>query len=539
MDPSDFKPEQSTDLLAAIIDSSEDAIVAKSLDGTILSWNKGAERIFGYAPVEAIGRSIRIIIPADRQNEEDDVLAHVRRGEKVDHFETVRIRKDGREVQISLTVSPVRDNQGRIIGASKVVRDITQRKWAEKEREQLLAKTEDALHKAEEALHKAEEANRLKEDFLATVSHELRNPLTAILGWATLLEHGKLDPEKTARAVAAIKNNAQAQNQLIGDLLDISRVVAGRLRLDVQPLLPIAPVESALESIRPAAEAKRIRLQVMLDPSAGPVVGDLVRLQQVFWNLLSNAVKFTPREGHVEVCLQRIDSHVEMMVSDTGIGIDPELLPFVFDRFRQGESGANRRAGGLGLGLAIVRSLVELHGGEVRAESKGPGQGAAFTVTLPLMSARPLLETKERSHTETGENVLPLEKAPSLKGLRVLVVDEEESAREIVSLILSQADAQIRTAESAEAALNILDEWQPDILVSDVGMPEVDGYDLIRQIRARPAKTGGSIPAAALTAYARTEDRLRVLSAGYQTHVQKPVQPVELITVVASLARRL
>jgi PAS domain S-box-containing protein len=492
-----------------------------------LSWNGGAERIFGYEAAEAIGRNIRIIIPPDRQGEEDDVLAHVRRGEKLDHFETVRRSKDGREVHISLTVSPVRDNQGRIIGASKVARDITQRKRSEEEREQLLAMNEAALRKAEEA-------NRLKEDFLATVSHELRNPLTSILGWAALLEQGKLDAEKTARAVAAIQRSAQAQDQLIGDLLDISRIVAGRLRLDVQPFLPIEALEAALESIGPAVEAKRIRLHVVLDPSAGPILGDPARLQQVFWNLLSNAVKFTPREGHVEVFLRRIDSHIEAVVSDTGIGITPELLPFVFDRFRQGDSGTSRRTGGLGLGLAIARSLIELHGGELRAESKGLGQGAAFTVRLPLMSAQRPLETQQSIHPASGGN----EKAPSLKGLRVLLVDDEESAREVVSLILSQADAQVRTAESAAAALNILDQWRPDILVSDVGMPQVDGYDLIRLIRARPAESGGSIPAAALTAYARTEDRLRVLSAGYQTHVQKPVQPIELITVVASLARR-
>jgi len=522
--------DDARDRLAAIVDSSDDAIVSKTLQGFITSWNRGAEKIFGYTPAEAIGQHITLIIPSDRQDEEIDVLAHIGRGEKVDHFETVRQAKDGRKVNISLTVSPVRDARGRIIGASKVARDITARKLAEEEQERLTAQ-------ALAARRTAEEANRLKDDFLATVSHELRNPLNSIVGWAGLLSSGKLDPKKTSRAIEAITRAAQAQDQIINDLLDVSRIISGRLRLDIRPLRLVEVLETAIETIRPAAEAKEIRLQVLLDPAASPMAGDPDRLRQVFWNLLSNAVKFTPKNGRIQIHSQRIDSHVEIIISDTGIGIEPEFLPFVFDRFRQGDSGPNRQSPGLGLGLAIVRSLVELHGGTVWVESKGKGWGSSFSVILPTMIS-PSASDKVRAHP-TIEDIQSAEIGPSLQHLRVLVVDDEEGAREITSAILTQAQAEVRTAASASEALEVLDEWQPDVLVADLGMPEVDGYQLIRQVRARGPQRGGDVPAAALTAYARTQDRMRVLSAGFQIHIPKPIQPAELITVVASLAKRM
>ncbi|MBV8453341.1 MAG: response regulator, partial [Deltaproteobacteria bacterium] len=453
------------------------------------------------------------------------------RGEKVDHFETVRQTKDGRKLDISLTVSPIKDAHGRIIGASKVARDITLQKRADEERERIIAREEAARRTAEEA-------NRLKDDFLATVSHELRNPLNSIVGWAGLLRSGKLDEKTIARAVDAILRGAQAQDQIISDLLDIARIVNGRLRLDIRPVQLIEVLESTIDAIRPTAEAKQIRLQALLDPSASPLAGDPDRLRQVFWNLLSNAVKFTLKNGRIQIVSQRLNSHIEIVVSDSGIGIEPEFLPYVFDRFRQGDSGSNRQSSGLGLGLAIVRNLVELHGGTVRVESKGRGQGASFTVRLPTLIALTAGDKEERVHP-TAEEIPSAETGPSLMNLRVLVVDDEAGAREVTSTILTHALAEVRTAESASEALQIMNQWQPDVLVADIGMPNVDGYEFIRQVRARSPQEGGAVPAAALTAYARTQDRMRVLSEGYQMHVPKPIQPAELVMVVASLAKRL
>ncbi len=526
----EFKAYEVSALLAAIVDSSDDAIVSKTLEGIITSWNHGAEKIFGYSAAEAIGQHITFIIPPERHSEEDDVLAQIRRGEKVDHFETIRQTKDGRKVEISLTVSPVRDARGRIVGASKVARDITIRKQADIERQRLMGE-------AEAARRNAEEANRLKDDFLATVSHELRNPLNSIVGWAGLLSGGRLDEKKTARALEAINRAAQAQDQIISDLLDVSRIISGRLRLDIRPLRLMEVLETAIETVRPAADAKEIRLQLLLDPAANPMAGDPDRLRQVFWNLLSNAVKFTPRAGRIQIHSERIDAHVEVSISDTGIGIEPSLIPFVFDRFRQGDSGTNRQSSGLGLGLAIVRSLVELHGGTVGVESEGTGQGSNFTIRLPSMIAPGV--GSDVHPNPTVEDIKAVAPEPTLESLRVLVVDDEDGAREVAFAILTQARAEVRTATSAGEALTIMDEWRPQVLVVDIGMPDVDGYEFIRRVRARSAQSGGDVPAAALTAYARVQDRLRVLSAGYQMHVPKPIQPQELVAVVASLAKRL
>jgi signal transduction histidine kinase/ActR/RegA family two-component response regulator len=472
-----------------------------------------------------------LIIPPERHSEEVDVLSHIRRGEKIDHFETVRQAKDGRKVDISLTVSPIKDDQGRIIGASKVARDVTERRRADEERARLTA-----LEQA--ARRSAEDANRLKDDFLATVSHELRNPLNSIVGWAGLLRSGKLDEKTSVRAVEMIMRAARAQDQIISDLLDVSRIISGRLRLDVRPLQLIELLQSAVETLRPAAEAKQIRLEALLDPAASPMAGDADRLRQVFWNLLSNAVKFTPKGGRVQILSQRINSHIEIVVSDTGIGIEAQLLPYVFDRFRQGDSGTNRQSSGLGLGLAIVRNLVELHGGTARAESKGSGQGASFTVRLPILIEVNFAAGDEPVYQEVTATIAS-EDGASLKNLKVLVVDDEASAREVASMILVQAQADVRTAGSANAALEVMDEWRPDVLVADIGMPDVDGYGLIRLVRSRSPQKGGDVPAAALTGYARTQDRLRVLAAGFQMHIPKPIQPTELVTVVASLGQRI
>ena len=517
--------------LAAIIASSDDIIVSKTLEGVITSWNPAAERILGYTSAEAVGQNIRMIIPHDRWAEEDEVLAKIGRGERVDHFETVRRAKDGRLLDISLTVSPIRDIDGTIVGASKVARNITERKLAERELERLLL-----AEKRSRA--QAEEASRLKDEFLAVVSHELRTPLNAIMGWASLLKMRNLD-EQTMRAIETIQRNAQTQNQLIGDLLDVSRIVSGQLRLNIRPFELISVINAAIEVIRPSADAKSIRLQTVLDPAAGPVAGDPDRLQQIFWNILSNAIKFTPSHGRVQVRLQRINSHVEIVVSDTGMGIEPALLPHVFERFRQGDGSTTREHGGLGLGLAIVRHLVELHGGVVRAFSDGEGKGSEFRVELPISvaSRSAQIDDEDRAHPSVGENLSGA--MPSLAGLRILLVDDEPDAREILSAILREADAEVVTAVGAQTGLELVIRWKPDVLISDIGMPGEDGYELIRKVRALSPDEGGQVPAIALTAFARRQDRLKVLSAGYQTHVPKPVEPIELATVVASLTKRL
>jgi PAS domain S-box-containing protein len=390
------------------------------------------------------------------------------------------------------------------------------------------------------AREQAEAANRSKDEFLATVSHELRTPLNAILGWTQLLFATGDDPERRRKGLETIVRNAKLQAQLIDDLLDVSRIISGKMRLDVQTTDLAAVIDAAVEAIRPAAEAKQIQLRRVLDPFTGPVTGDPARLQQVVWNLLSNAIKFTPKEGKVEVRLERVNSHVEIPVADTGSGISPELLPYVFDRFRQLDGSTTRRHGGLGLGLAIVRHLVELHGGTVRVKSPGEGQGSTFIVALPLSVAHLTSAEGQRVHprTDPGETD-PCQQSPelNLKGIRVLVVDDEPDARETLQQILEHCDGEVRVADSAAEALRMLEDWRPDVLLSDIGMPGEDGYELIRRVRQLPPERGGRTPAAALTAFARAEDRRRALLAGFQMHVAKPVDIQELAAVVASLAR--
>ena len=509
--------------LAAIVKFSDDAIVSKLLDGTITSWNLAAERMFGYSAEEAVGQSIKIIIPRERWDEEDDVLARLRRGEVIDHFETVRHRKDGSLVEVSLTVSPVKDETGRIVGASKIARDISERRRTEEERTRLLAE--------------AQAANRAKTDFLAVLSHELRTPLNPILGWAEVLRLRRDDPEMTTRGLESISRNVKAQVKLIDDLLDISKIEAGRLRLDVRTVELAPIVEAVLDSIAPAAEAKQIHVHSVLDPSS-LVLGDSDRLQQVIWNLVTNAVKFTPKRGRIQVILSRINSHVEVTVSDTGQGIAAEYLPSVFDRFSQADTSIRRHFGGLGLGLTIARELVELHGGTIEARSEGEGKGATFVVKLPrsLVAAPPPGEVREHpTAAAPGPPDLPY---PSLAGLRVLVVDDDAATREVAQAILEPLGADVRLAASAAEALALLVRDRPDALVADIEMPGQDGYALIHSVRALPAHQGGGTPAAALTAFARPEDRWRALDAGFQLHLAKPVEPYGLAIAVAHLAGR-
>ncbi|MGH8865609.1 MAG: ATP-binding response regulator, partial [Burkholderiales bacterium] len=410
--------------------------------------------------------------------------------------------------------------------------DVEEQKRAEVERQQLLIGEQAA--RAE-----AETASRLKDEFLATVSHELRTPLHAMLGWVVMLRGKGLDAEASARALEVIERSARAQNQLITDLLEVSRIITGKLRLDVSAVELLPVIEAALDVMRPAAEARRIELSSTLDPASGLVTGDADRLQQIIWNLLSNAVKFTPKEGRIEVRLEREGTHVRVTVHDSGEGISAEFLPHVFDRFRQADGATTRAHGGLGLGLAIVRHLVELHGGTVHAGSEGKGQGSTFTVRLPLRAAG-------QGDKETGGHgnnpLVPLPPPSlvplSLQGVRVLVVDDEADSRDLLGYVLRKYGAEMRGCATAAEALRMLDEWQPDVLVSDIGMPGEDGYDLMRKVRAREPERGGQVPAVALTGYARAEDERRVRAAGFQMHIPKPVELDDLAAAVASLAGR-
>lgn len=417
------------------------------------------------------------------------------------------------------------DANGKPYNMVGVALDITERRNAEEERERLLLS--------------AQEANRLKDEFLATVSHELRTPLNAVLGWTHLLRSNNLDKEGRIRALETIERNARSQQQLIEDLLDVSRIITGKLRLDVRPVEPAMFIDGAIEAVRPAAKAKEISISKLGDNSIPFISGDPGRLQQVVWNLLSNAIKFTPQGGHVEVELQRVEKQVEIKVTDSGQGISPEFLPFVFERFRQADMKTTRTHGGLGLGLAIVRQLVELHGGTVDVHSSGEGEGATFIVRLPVL---PIYQDSAQADLPYAfsANVSPLLDSPdNLTGVKVLVVDDEIDTVDLLCSSLSQCGAEVTTARSASEALEYLSQVKPDVMISDIGMPGVDGYELMKRVRALSPAEGGRTPALALTAYARAEDRLRALRAGYQMHIAKPIELTELVAVVASLVERL
>ena len=653
--------------LAAIVTSSDDAIIGKNLNGIVTSWNLGAERIFGYAAEEMIGQSIMRLIPPDRQDEELEILTRIRRGERFDHFETVRLAKDGRQLNVSITVSPIKDSTGHVVGASKVARDITERKNAVERERQLLAETatannkfraffeqgplfagimaldgsiieanrlsleacgytreqvvgkrfwdcpwwrqsealmqqiklavaqtasgqifeaempyfvadgsqrmvrlivlpikdeagritflaptgsditdlkraesqlDDLLQAERAARTAAERASLLKDEFLATLSHELRTPLNSILGWSQIMRNKSADSELIAQGLEVIERNARAQAEIIEDLLDMSRIISGKVRLNVERVNLSSIVQAAVETARPTAETKGLRLQTVIDPLNGVVVsGDGNRLQQVLWNLLSNAVKFTPSGGQIQVLLERINSHLEISVIDTGDGIAPEFLPYVFDRFRQGDASASRRHGGLGLGLSIVRQLVELHGGSVGVKSEGPGRGSTFTVSLPLTVVHRYPDPGTGRRYPRQPSLGKMNVDVEIAGVRVLVVDDEMDARALLKRILEDFQAIVTVAESADEAIEFLQAGKFDVLVSDIGMPGEDGYSLIRRIRSLGAASGGDIPAIALTAYARGDDRIKAVAAGFQMHVAKPVEAIELVTMIAGAWR--
>lgn len=836
-------PELAQYWLSALIESANDAIISKTLDGIITSWNEGARRIFGYEADEVIGKPITILIPEGHLDEEPAILARLRAGKRIEHYETVRMRKDGTLIDISLTVSPIKGPDGTIVGASKIARDITEQRQArraldeatdrlklaldaarlgdwswdaktdvvtmsenaanffgippgphitwtqmsgllhedDRERARTAVETalanrgeydveyrvkhvdksdgwvwvaakghgiydddgsvvgmmgllqdistrktnEETLREQAEALRtlnemgqkisaeldlhntvqavtdaateligarfgsffynvlnekgasymlytlagvpreafehfpmpratdlfgptfrgegvvridevkldprygknspyygmpeghlpvtsylavpvvsrsgevlgglffghpepavfterheiivsglasqaaiamdnarlyeaaqkarteaeraaaekerlyrQAEESSRLKEEFLATISHELRTPLSAILGWARMLRLGQLTPDNTAKALDTIERNARAQAQLVDDLLDVSRIITGKLRMDVRPADPNSFIDAAVEAVRPAAEAKGVRVQKVMDTGPVSIPGDPVRLQQVVWNLLSNAIKFTPRDGRVQIRSERVNSHLEIVVSDTGQGISSDFLPYVFDRFRQADQKTSRHHGGMGLGLAIVRHLVELHGGTVRADSPGEGKGATFTVMLPITPVYQVDTTGSRVHPGARDLLPPADTSDRLDGLSILVVDDEVDTRDLLKQGLEFCGATVKVVGSAAEAIDSLKLSLPDILISDIGMPGTDGYDFIRQVRKLTPQRGGKIAAIALTAYTRVEDRLQALRAGYDMHVPKPVELTELVAVAATVVRR-
>jgi PAS domain S-box-containing protein len=705
-------------LLAAIVVFSEDAVASKNLDGIVTSWNQAAERLFGYSAEEMIGQSIMRIIPAELQGEEVEILAKLRAGERIERFETTRLTKNGERVEISLTVSPVRDRSGTVIGAAKIAHDITARRRAERalaeeahaletlnrvgrsvaaqlelerivqiatdaatelcgatfgaffynviegsqpsyslyalsgasresfssfpmplatelfgptfrgegiirsgdirkdprygknapyrgmppghlpvcsylavpvishdsevigglffghpepnvftaraerlvlgiasqaaiaidnarlfqtlrEREaqlrQVASEREQILESERAARSEAERLGHMKDEFLATLSHELRTPLNAIQGWATLLRQREVTRADTERGLETIERNVRAQGQIINDLLDMSRIISGKIHLEVQPLRLHEVIQSAIETVRQSASAKHIRIHPLLDSSIGVVRGDPSRLQQILWNLLSNAVKFTPQGGRVQVVLERVNSHVEIMIADTGIGIRAEFLPYVFERFRQGDPTMSRRFGGLGLGLSIVKNLVELHGGSVRVKSPGENQGSTFILALPISHIQE--DTERHKGLTISTDPLDAIELPRLDGVTVLVVDDEPDGRALIARILEGRGARAACASNAAEAVDCLAVERFDILLSDIGMPDVDGYELIRKVRSLDATRPSPLPAIAVTAYARPEDRQRSLLAGYQMHLAKPVEAREIVAAIASLIR--
>ena len=703
--------------LAAIVVSSEDAIASKDLNGVVTSWNEAAERLFGYTAAEMIGQPITRIIPRELLHEEAMILGRLRAGERIERLETVRLRKDGERVEVSLTVSPVRDRSGVVVGAAKVAHDITARKRAERalaeeahaletldrigkavaaqlELDRVVQNVTDAateitgaafgaffynVTKANEesywlyalcgadrasfekfpmprstevfaptfrgdgvvrsadirndsrygrsspyfgmpqghlpvcsylavpvtshtgevlgglffghpepgifterserlvlgiaaqaaiaidnarlfqklrdreaelreaagererileseraARSEAERLGHMKDEFLATLSHELRTPLNAIQGWAALLRQPNISADDQQRGLETIERNVRAQGQIINDLLDMSRIISGKIHLEVQPMQLHQVIEGSLDVVRQTAIAKRIRMTSLLDSSIGQVRGDPNRLQQVLWNLLTNAVKFTPQGGRIHVVLERVNSHVEIVIEDTGIGIRAEFLPYVFERFRQGDATTTRRFGGLGLGLSIVKNLVELHGGSVRVKSPGENQGATFVVALPVSHIHNDEGSRVKRSMQAADSLEAIE-LPRLDDISVLLVDDEPDGRALIARILEGRGARPTAVQSAEEALECLKRERFDILLSDVGMPHVDGYELIRRARLLDRARPNPLPAIAVTAYARSEDRQRSLLAGYQMHLAKPVEARELIAAIASL----
>jgi len=512
----------------SLVELSPDVLFVNA-ENKIAYVNAAAMKFFAAkSPDELLGRSpLEFVAPQSRSLVESRIERLLTQGGILPVMSEQWLRLDGSAVPAEAIAAVVPWQDGTAIQV--ILRDISERVRAEEEKSRLLA-SEQAARSA------AEHASRMKDEFLATLSHELRTPLNAIVGWSHLLLQGTSDPDDLKQGLSTIERNARVQAKLIEDLLDMSRIISGKIRLEVQRVLPATFVEAAIDSVRPAAGAREIRLEPILDPMAGPVSGDPNRLQQVVWNLLSNAIKFTPRGGRVQVTLRRINSHIELDVADTGQGISSEFLPFVFDRFRQADASTTRKFGGLGIGLAIAKQLVELHGGVIRVKSDGPGRGSTFTVQLPLTAVHVQAEDGW-VHPLAAAGDLPREGSRAmLAGVRVLVVDDDDDARDLIKRVLENCDAEVQTAASGAEAVTMLEAKAFHVLVSDIGMPQMDGYEFLRQVRMLKPEHGGKIPAIALTAFARSEDRTRALLSGYQVHVSKPVEPAELVATVAAVA---
>jgi PAS domain S-box-containing protein len=516
-------------LFRLMVESVSDySIFAIDTGGRILSWNKGAEEVFGYRKEEIVGESFAILFtPEDRsqgapERELENVRNNGRSGENRWH-----LRKDGSRLWVSGLVNPLRDEAGNLVGYVKVARGDDEEASARKRAEE---KREEDLERERVARSESEDASRMKDEFIALISHELRSPLNAILGWTRILRQGRPDEELYQRATEIIERSARMQSQLIDDLMDTARIVRGKVKLEVQPVNLAPLIEKAMDVVRPAADAKGITLEAVLDREADQITGDPDRLQQVVWNLLSNAVKFTTEGGRVEVKLGRVDPYIQISVRDTGCGISPEFMPYLFERYRQADASAARRKGGLGLGLSLVRQLVEMHGGSVTAESEGEDKGATFIIKLPVRAIYT---------AETERPPLAGVKTKSLEGVWAAVVDDEANARELITSVLESHGARVTAFASAGEAIEMLtSERRPDVLVCDLAMPGEDGFSLIHKLREWEKVSDGVLPAIALTAFGRVEDRTRALYAGFQMHIAKPVEPVELVIVVRSLIER-
>ena len=514
-----------------LFENANDMIYTLDLEGNFTSFNRMAERLTGYPAEQALRMNIARIVPPEQLELVTQRLATGVDGEPVQSsptFELEILGRDQRRIPIEVSTRIIYEN-GLPVGLQGIARDITERKRMEDVRAELFAREQ-------EARRVAEDASRMKDDFLAMISHELRAPLTSILGWAQMLRSGSLDRPAAEKALLTIERNARSQAHIVADLLDASRIATGNLSIESKPVELKSIVETAVDAVRPMVEAGSLRMQIVLEPWVGPFHGDAERLKQIVWNLLTNAIKFTPPDGLIEVRLERLENKALLIISDTGQGIDPEFLPCIFDRFRQADSSSRRQQGGLGLGLAIVKHLVELHHGAIYAYSGGEGNGSDFMITLPL--AIDQRADQEQDLWTPRHDPQAEARSASLRGARALVVDDDHDTREILSVMLSRYGAEIRTASNAAEAFESFREWQPDILVSDIGMPIEDGYALIEKIRALSSAEGGEVPAIALTAFAGAQDREHAISAGFHQHLSKPVEPVNLARTVARILGR-
>jgi PAS domain S-box-containing protein len=559
-----------TDFINAVVDTAGSLVLVCDNAGRIVRFNRACEQTSGYSAAEVSGNRVNdLFMTPDEVAIADAAFERIAGGHYPIELEFQLVTRSGTRRLISWTLTALADSDGAVTFIIGTGIDITERNRAERalrkahdelevrvrdrtaelatanealeaevaERRRAEQERIDLLYREKEARQQAEAANRAKDEFLATVSHELRTPLNAILGWARMLRSDKIDEEDAVHAVQIIERNAKQQARLIEDLLDVSRIISGKMRLEIHATEVSQIVEGAVNAVRPAAEAKQVELRASIDPAVGIITCDPNRLQQVLWNLVSNAVKFTPSGGKAELIVEDVNAHVLITVRDTGEGIDREFLPYVFDRFRQHDEKPARTHSGLGLGLAIVRHLVEMHGGTVAADSPGKGQGATFTVMLPIKAALSpedapaCVEESPRSETDEPSDYGSV----SLDGLQVMVVDDDRDTLEMLVVVLKRNGAQVRSASSVADAIAHLAGWEPDLIVSDISMPGEDGYSLIRRVRALERERGFQTRAIALTAYASANDRRKVISAGFNMHVSKPVEPMDLIRAIANL----